>query len=70
MPVNSVRHNGIFMKRQLDCAVIQPVHKIRESKGMELTILFMVSLKKVILSIPVQAFATRPLCRLRFAIPT
>jgi hypothetical protein len=33
--VNSVRQNGIFMKRQLDCAVIQPVLKIRESKGMD-----------------------------------
>jgi hypothetical protein len=35
LPVNSVRENGIFMKRQLDCAVIQMVHKIRESKSME-----------------------------------
>ena len=35
LPVNSVRQNGIFMKRQLDCAVIQLVHKIRESKGMD-----------------------------------
>jgi hypothetical protein len=35
LPVNTVRENGIFMKRQLDCAVIQLVHKIRESKGME-----------------------------------
>jgi hypothetical protein len=29
LPVNSVRHNGIFMTRQLDCAVIQRVQKIR-----------------------------------------
>ena len=35
LPVNSVRQNGVFMKRQLDCAVIQLVHKIRESKGMD-----------------------------------
>lgn len=35
LPVNSVRQNGIFMKRQLDCAVIQLVHKIRESKEMD-----------------------------------
>jgi len=35
LPVNSVRENGIFMKRQLDCAVIQMVHKIRESKSMD-----------------------------------
>lgn len=35
LPVNSVRQNGIFMKRQLDCAVIQLVHKISESKGMD-----------------------------------
>ena len=35
LPVNSARQNGIFMKRQLDCAVIQLVHKIRESKGMD-----------------------------------
>jgi hypothetical protein len=35
LPVNSVRKNGIFMKRQLDCAVIQLVHKIRESKWMD-----------------------------------
>jgi hypothetical protein len=35
LPVNSVRQNGSFMKRQLDCAVIQLVHKIRESKGMD-----------------------------------
>lgn len=35
LPVNSVRENGIFMKRQLDCAVIQMVHKIRESKVMD-----------------------------------
>ena len=33
--MNSVRENGIFMKRQLDCAVIQMVHKIRESRSME-----------------------------------
>jgi hypothetical protein len=35
LPVNSVRENGIFMKRQLDCAVIQMVHKIRDSNGMD-----------------------------------
>jgi len=35
LPVNSVRQNGIFMKRQLDCAVIQLVHKFRDSKGMD-----------------------------------
>ena len=35
LPVNSVRKNGIFMKRQLDCAVIQMVHKIRDSNGMD-----------------------------------
>jgi hypothetical protein len=35
LPVNSVRQNRIFIKRQLDCAVIQLVHKFRDSKGMD-----------------------------------
>jgi hypothetical protein len=35
LPENSVQQKGIFMKRQLDCAVIQMVHKIRKDEGMD-----------------------------------
>jgi hypothetical protein len=34
IPKNSSIENGIFMRRQLDCAVIQMVHKIRRDAGM------------------------------------
>jgi hypothetical protein len=30
MPENSSRTNGIYLRRQLDCAVIQMVHKLRK----------------------------------------
>jgi hypothetical protein len=30
MPVNSSRANGIYLRRQRDCAVIQMVHKLRK----------------------------------------
>jgi hypothetical protein len=35
LPKNSVRQKGIFMMRQLDCAVIQMVHEIRMDEGMD-----------------------------------
>lgn len=63
LPVNSVRENGIFMKRQLDCAVIQMVHKIRESKSMRRTTPSMECLKKASWFIRAQAFVTERMCR-------
>lgn len=35
LPKNSSPQNGIFMRRQLDCAVIEMVHLIREREGMD-----------------------------------
>lgn len=35
LPENSALQNGISMRRQLDCAVIQMVHKIRKAEGMD-----------------------------------
>jgi len=35
LPENSSRQNGIFMKRQLDCAVIEMVHEIRKAERMD-----------------------------------
>jgi hypothetical protein len=32
LPVNSDRRNGIYLKRQLDCAVIQMVHELRRDQ--------------------------------------
>lgn len=35
LPTNSAPQNGIFLRRRLDCAVIQMVHQIRKEEGMD-----------------------------------
>lgn len=31
LPINDAKENGIYMRRQLDCAVINTIHEMRES---------------------------------------
>lgn len=33
--VNTAHRDGVFLKRQLDCAVIKTLHQLREDQGLE-----------------------------------